>query len=155
MEKPPETRRERANRQATRVVVGVFLALSAVFIVDSTWELAKGAFELGASEPLGSAPDATSCYDDVAARRKDIELAVIEAAKVAPEASPQTFARALGPGFSESALHDLEARCARSPRGLTIYSALLRVRLAEEAAIAERATELGPMQGDLARALAK
>jgi hypothetical protein len=91
----------------------------------------------------------------VAARRKDIELAVIEAAKVAPEASPQTFARALGPGFSEGALRDLEARCARSPRGLTIYSALLRVRLAEEAAIAERATELGPMQGDLARALAK
>ncbi len=155
MEKREESPRARANRRATGVIVAVFLVVSAAFIVDSTWELAKGAFDLGTHEVLSDSPAAVACYDEVKRLQAEVDNAVVESAKVKIEDSQATFQRVLGDRFSDEKLHVVEASCRDVPRGLAAYGALLRIRRAEEAQLIQRAAEVGPSRGDLLRALSK
>lgn len=142
-----------AERRATRVVVALFLAVSAVFIVESTWELAKGAFQLDLQPVDGSSAEAKACFGEVKRLESRIDQALVDASKVAPSEAPRAYASALGDGFDAPAMVALEATCAKVPRGLVALSAVLRLHRAEEAALTGRATELGPIRADLERAL--
>jgi hypothetical protein len=149
----PATTPTPAERRATRVVVALFLAVSAVFIVESTWELAKGAFQLDLQPVDGSSAEAKACFGEVRRLEGRIDQALVDASKVAPAEAPRAYAGALGDGFDPPAMAALEATCAKVPRGLVALSSVLRLHRAEEATLAGRATELAPIRADLARAL--
>lgn len=151
----PQSPRARANRRATGIVVAVFLIFSAAFIVDSTWILAQGAFDIGGREPLGEAPADVACYTKVKDLQADVDRAIVEASKAKAEEAPAVFSRALGDGFSDERLRPVEEGCRSVPRGLAAYSAVLRVRRAEETQILQRATEVSASRADLERTLAK
>lgn len=153
MPKADETPRARANRQATRAIVAVFLFVATVFIIDSTWELAKGAFELDRAEAPGTSPEALACYAELTRLEGVLDRAVAESAKVTPELAAAAYETSLAGAFSESTMQSAEGMCRKVPRGMAAFSSFLRVRRAEEAALAERAAELGPLRGDLHRAL--
>jgi len=151
----PISARSRADRRATGVVVAVFLAVSALFIVDSTWELAKGAFAIGGREPLGESAEALACYERVRGLGDRVDHAVVEASKAPIDDAQATFASALGESFSDERLRDVETACQKVPRGPAAFAAVLRVRRAEETEILKRSVEVSPARGDLSRALAK
>lgn len=153
MVKAEESPRARAERQATRVVVALFLVLSAVFIVDSTWELAKGAFQLDRAEVVGDSKEALACYAEVKRLEGELDRAVSESTKVKPDEAMAAYERTLNGAFADAAMQTLETSCQKVPRGMAALSGLLRVRRAEEAALAERSASLGPLREDLRRAL--
>lgn len=142
-----------AERRATTIVVAVFLAISTVFVVDSTWVLAKGAFQLDLEDvPLDSA-EARACFGEVRRLETEIDQAVAKAATVKADEAPQVYSRALADSFAPPALTKLEANCAKVPRGMVALASLLQIQRAEEAALAERGSELTPLRDDLHRAL--
>lgn len=149
METPPTP----AERRATNLVVALFLSLATVFILDSTWELAKGAFDLDRDDTVGKSPEALRCYGEVRRLEAEIDRAVGEASRAGLEAGHEAYEKALAESFSEGALASLESTCRSAPRGTAAYGALLRIRRAEESAIAQRTAELRPLRDDLHRAL--
>ncbi len=146
----PRIALERAQRRATRAVVVTFLTLTVVFILVSTWELAEGAFAVGA-RPLDSsgAPEARACTSELESLRQDLDRAVAVAGESGAPEAEQAFATALGPRFSEGELARVEGVCKRVPRGLSAMGALLRLRRAEEAALARRRAEVAPLRAEL------
>jgi len=143
----------KAERRATQTVVALFLAVSAVFVVESTWELAKGAFLLDLQSVDGTNPEARACFGEVRRLEGRIDQALVEASKAAPAEAPRAYASSIGDGFDPTPMAALEASCAKVPRGLVALSSLLRLHRAEETTLAGRATELAPIRADLARAL--
>lgn len=142
-----------AERRATRLVVAVFLAISTVFVVESTWELAKGAFQLDLQPVDGSSAEAKACFSEVRRLEGRIDQALVDASKATPVEAPKVYAATLAESFAPPAMGSLEATCTKVPRGLVALSAVLRLHRAEEATLAARATELTPIRADLERAL--
>ena len=149
MESPPTP----AERRANRIVVALFLGLATIFILDSTWELAKGAFDLDRDDALAKSPEALRCYGEVRRLEGEIDRAVSDASRAGLDEGHSAYEKALSESFSEGALASLEVTCRAAPRGTAAFGALLRIRRAEESAISQRTAALRPLRDDLHRAL--
>jgi hypothetical protein len=132
---------EAAARRGARVALVAFLALSSLFVVSSTWQLARAVFVDGSPGAPSLQPEGT-CARDL----RRLSLAVergLAASSAAPteETSAAAFEAALRPDWDDAAAK-ATAACAVEPAGMNAYAAVERLRAAALGFAKHRATDL-------------
>jgi hypothetical protein len=123
------------------------VALAAAFVLSSARSVVWGLFGLEAA-PTATAPAGRACGEAIArlARALDRGVAATSAARTDVEALAQMRA-ALAPEWDAEASG--AATCAEDPHGADAWAALMRLRRAEEGAVASRAAQTGPVHREL------
>jgi hypothetical protein len=136
-------------RRIRTAVYGVFVAFAAAFIVLSGRNVIWGVFGLDAEPAPAGAPAGRVCGEKIAALAHALDRGVAAAAGAHTE--PEAMARmraALAPEWEAEA--DSSAACAADPHGAAAWAALLRLRRAEEVAVARHVAQTGPLRHELA-----
>jgi hypothetical protein len=146
---------EQGEKRGARVAVGIFVVLSSVFVVSSTWQLSSAVLFL--HDPASSLREPpvdprSRCAADLRGLTGSVERA-ITASTTAPndEAATRIFAAGLAPEWDrEDAV--LET-CTAEPHGLEAFAVVSRLRRAGGAFARHRASDLAKAHEDVSAAL--
>lgn len=139
-ESPPQSRRGRSITSA------IFVGIVTVFIVITTWQVARGVF--GKSTTKASVAPPPACVAGISRLSSALDRALGSTSQLADErAIDAAFASAARPEWDDSS--KVEADCAKTQEGQDAFAALLRLRRAEESFLHRQAAELSPMKQDV------
>ncbi len=144
---PPDDSTDAAARRGARLAVGLFVAMSSLFILSSTWQLSKSALfpASGRADP--------SLVDACAARLRPLRTAVEDALRAAASAPDEhaalvAFEAQLRPSWA--AADAVKAECDARKDGADAFAAVARLRAAAGSVARRRALELALARRDVA-----
>ena len=143
-----------AKRRGKRIIAGVFVALTSVFIGLSALQIIPQVFGVGVppiARASASGPPSPACAAGVSslAAALDRGLAASTAVTTADEeAAVAAFHTGLSPEWDAEA--DVARRCGDTARGQDAFAALLRLRLADEHFVRKNVVEIAPLRRNVA-----
>jgi hypothetical protein len=134
------------SRRGRSIVSALFVSIVSVFIVITTWQVARGVFGKGVMK--ASVAPAPICVAGVSRLNDALDRALAAASPLTDEhAIDAAFANAARPEWDDSS--KVEADCAGTQEGQDAFAALLRLRRADESFLHREVAELSPMKQDV------
>jgi hypothetical protein len=146
----------KAGRTGKRVAFAIYGAMSAAFILSTTYQLTVEAHGLRAA-PLATRRGAgEACAAVLRPMTVALDRAAAAAASAGGEAkAEQSFSAAILPEWSTAGVAVATTTCGGDPLGADALAAVLRLREARERALRRTAGELAPTRQDVAEYLTK
>lgn len=136
------------SRRGRSIASAIFVGIVSVFIVITTWQVARGVFGKGGTSAKAGIAPPPACIAGISRLGGALDRAVAAASQSSDEhAVNAAFANAVKPEWDDS--DKVQADCAATPEGQDAFAALLRLRRAEETSLERHVAEVSPMKRDV------
>lgn len=132
------------SRRGRSIASGLFVLFVSVFIVSTTWQIGSGVF----ANKKSKAPPPAACVAGISRLVPALDRALAASSAATDEGvGLATFAKNAFPEWNDQ--EKVAADCGTTAEGQAAFSALLRLRRAEESSLQRQVAELSPMRQDV------
>lgn len=133
------------SRRGRSIVSGIFVLFVTVFILSTTWQLGRGVFS---GKAKSAHPPPAACVAGISRLASALDRALAAAASISDEGTAlATFSSGALPEWNDR--EKVAAECSVAPEGQDAFSALLRLRHAQEGFLQRQVAEVSPMRRDV------